>query len=129
MFHDHEADPVKVRDLDDLIDDALRGKGSSATKRAIRFFKRQVVVRFADVAFLLEIVSDEKLSNQERVEHFDHIAKAGNQGFTRFGLARRRGSSVGMARRFAEGSSGEILRQRPGKPHPVHSRQVALMAA
>ena len=52
MFDNHEADAVKVRDLDDLINDALRWKELRATKRAIRFFERQVVVGFADVAFL-----------------------------------------------------------------------------
>ena len=86
MFDDHEADAMKVRDLDDLIHDALYGKKFRATKRAIRFFQRQVVVGFADVAFLPNIFSDEKLSNQERVESLDHVAKAENQLFSRFVL-------------------------------------------
>ena len=52
MFDDHKADAMKESDIDDLIHNALRWKEFRATKRAIRFFERQVVVGFADVAFL-----------------------------------------------------------------------------
>ena len=86
MFDDHKADAVKESDIDDLIHNALRGKEFRATKRAIRFIKRQVMVVFTGQAFLLNVFSDEKLSNQKRVARRDDIAKAENQLFARFVL-------------------------------------------
>ena len=86
MLDDHKADAVKESDIDDLIYNVLRWKELRATKRAIRFIKRQVMVGFAGQAFLLNVFSDEKFSNQKRVERRDHIAKAKNQLFSRFVL-------------------------------------------
>jgi len=86
MFHDHDAHAMKVGNLDDLIDNAFCREEFRATKRATRFFQRQVVVGFADVTFLPKVFSDDKLSDQERVENFDHPGKAKNQLVSRFVL-------------------------------------------
>ena len=41
----------------------------------------------ADVALLLKALSDDKLSNQERIENLEHIAQAEKQLFSRSVLA------------------------------------------